>query len=182
MVLLLKVPVSDGVALSGLALNSVTALPLASRIVFPVTVNVIVPEVASTKFPPPMMLLGLLLDRVLFCMTTPIVVFCWPVMFTLSLTQLFTVLPSPGFVPPNVVLITTPLLTRASTATHWLPSVEFCIPPRVLPLTVSVVVPAAVLTMERSRARPPLMLLLVKVTAPTTPLVVELPKWMAPSP
>src|SRR3954470_11850348 len=128
------------------ALNRVTALPLASRIVLFVTWVVIVPLVARTRFPPPMMLFGLLFDSVLPRKATSIVVLFWPVKFALSETQLLIVLPSPAVVPPNVVLMTTPLLTRASTATHWLPSEKFCIPPNVLPFTIRSVVPAVVLT------------------------------------
>src|SRR3954454_8537073 len=175
-VLFAKKVVSEGVPLSGLALNSVTALPLASRIELPVTWDVIVPLVARTRFPPPMMLFGLLLDRVLLRNTTSIVVFCWPVKFALSETQLLIVLPSPAAVPPNVVLMTTPLLTRASTATHWLPSEKFCIPPNVLPFTIRSVVPAVVLTSEKSLARPPVMVFLVSVTVPLVPFAVALPK------
>ena len=72
--------------------------------------------------------------------------------------------------------MTTPLLTRASTATHWLPSLKFCMPPIVFPLTVRFVVPAVVLTSERFLARPPLMLLFVSVTLPVVPFAVASPE------
>src|SRR5215212_6494918 len=181
-VLFAKKVFMEGVPLFALALNSVTALPLASRIVLFVTWVVIVPLVARTRFPPPMMLFGLLFDSVLPRKATSIVVLPCPVKFALSETQLLIVLPSPAFVPPKVVLITTPLLTRASTATHWLPSEKFCMPPNVFPFTVRFVVPAVVLTSEKSLARPPLTMLLVSVTLPVVPFAVALPKWIAPSP
>src|SRR3954454_2604063 len=103
MVLFAKKVLMEGALAPGsvAALNNVTALPFASLIVLFVTWLVMVPLVARTRFPPPMMLPELLFDSVLLRKATSIVVLACPVKFALSDTQLLIVLPSPGLVPPN---------------------------------------------------------------------------------
>src|ERR1044071_7489922 len=145
--LLFSVPLSD---VPAVALNSVMALPLASRRVLFEALSVIAPTVAKVRPPPPATLLGWLLEPLLPVKTTSIVVPLWPVKLARSPTD-------PVNVEPVTVTFATVPLLRASTARLWpLSRAELVRPNVELEIVRRFSVPL-VLTTEEVRPRPPLI-------------------------
>src|ERR1051325_43336 len=164
--LLFSVPLSD---VPAVALNSVMALPLASRSVLLEALSVIAPDVAKVRPPPPTTLLGWLFDPLLPVKTTSIVVPLWPVKLARSPT-------APVNVEPVTVTFATVPLLRASTARLWPLSTAVLVRPKVeLEIVRRLSVPP-VLTTEKLRPRPPLIVELDTVAQPVRPLTAVEPK------
>src|ERR1043165_8016215 len=144
----LTVPLSE---VPETALNSVMALPSASRRVLLDALNVIAPAVENVRLPAPMMLFGWLFEPWLLWKTTSMVVPLWPVKLARSPA-------APVNVEPVTVTFATVPLLRASTARLLPLSPALLVRPNVVLLIVSRFRVPLLLTTEKLRLRPPLML------------------------